>query len=451
MSFQQFSREIMKYVRPIWYFHQKPCEEIRSVWIQYSQLKPEEKDVIDYDNEYSNSILCDWDAAYQILMRGIIKDNKSDIHENEIELLPIDLYRFIRKYYKKPWLYFTFFQRILLLYNPIRELIGFYKTKDVIKINLFSKNYVYKDYSTFNSVLIHSNPLVTIIIPTYNRYELLQKVLSDLEKQNYTHFEVIIIDQSSLFREEFYNQFNPKFRIIRQNEPALWKARNRAIETSKSEYLLFLDDDSRIEADWILEHLKCIDFFNADISAGISLSLKGSKVPENYSFFRLSDQLDTGNVLIKRKVFFKCGLFDRQFEKQRMGDGEFGLRSYLNGFKSISNPLAKRIHLKSESGGLRVMGYWDSFRSNNWFAMRPAPSVLYFWRKNWGNKLAICALIQTIPFSLNPYNLKGKKSGYILSLLLFFSFFPIIIIPVICSWNKSRKMINMGPMIKRLT
>ena len=86
MSFQQFSREIMKYVRPIWYFHQKPCEEIRSVWIQYSQLKPEEKDVIDYDNEYSNSILCDWDAAYQILMRGIIKDNKSDIHENEINL-----------------------------------------------------------------------------------------------------------------------------------------------------------------------------------------------------------------------------------------------------------------------------------------------------------------------------------------------------------------------------
>jgi len=451
MPKKYISYSLMKYIRPIWYFHLKPYEEGDGVWIQYIKLLPEEKEIIYYDNEYSNTILCDWDASYQAIMKGIIKKRKDEIQIEIAEILPIDIYRFIRKYHKGVWLYFAFIQRLFSFNNPINEIRSLWKIRNVKKCKLFNTHYDYSEYPNYNSELINSNPLVTIIIPTYNRYELLHKVLSDLEKQNYTHFEVIIIDQSSLFREEFYNQFNPKFRIVRQNEPALWKARNRAIETSKSEYLLFLDDDSRIESDWILEHLKCIDFFNADISAGISLSLKGSKVPENYSFFRLSDQLDTGNVLIKRKVFIKCGLFDRQFEKQRMGDGEFGLRSYLNGFKSISNPLAKRIHLKSELGGLREMGYWDSFRSNNWFAMRPAPSVLYFWRKNWGNKLAICALIQTIPFSLNPYNLKGKKSGYILSLLLFFSFFPIIIIPVICSWNKSRKMINMGPMIKRIT
>ena len=91
----------------------------------------------------------------------------------------------------------------------------------------------------------------------------------------------------------------------------------------------------------------------------------GSPIPGNYSFFRIADQLDTGNVLIKKHVFKKCGLFDRQFEKQRMGDGEFGLRSYKKGFISISNPVSKRVHLKVKTGGLRQLGSWDAFRPTN--------------------------------------------------------------------------------------
>ena len=134
---------------------------------------------------------------------------------------------------------------------------------------------------------------------------------------------------------KFYNKYNFRCKIIRQTKPALWEARNRGIKSAKSEYLLFLDDDSRIAPDWILEHLKCLDYFQADISSGVSKSLIGAKIPENYSFFRWSDQLDTGNVLIKRNVFNVCGLFDRQFEKMRMGDGEFGVRAYINGVNGL--------------------------------------------------------------------------------------------------------------------
>ena len=65
----------------------------------------------------------------------------------------------------------------------------------------------------------------------------------------------------------------------------------------------------------------------------------------------------------------------------RMGDGEFGYRAYINGFKNISNPKAPRIHLKVSSGGLREMGSWDGFRPTKWFAPKPVPSVLYFFSK----------------------------------------------------------------------
>ena len=122
----------------------------------------------------------------------------------------------------------------------------------------------------------------------------------------------------------------------------------------------------------------------------------------------------------------------------------------LFGFKSISNPEADRVHIKYSKGGLRELGSWDGLRPHNWFDPRPIPSVLYYWRKYWGTRSSIFALIQTVPFSLNPYWLKGKKSGYILSLVLFFLLLPVVVLQVVRSWLKASKMMKYGAMIQRI-
>ena len=133
-----------------------------------------------------------------------------------------------------------------------------------------------------------------------------------------------------------------------------------------------------------------------------------------------------------------------------MGDGEFGLRAYLNGFKCVSNPLAKRLHLKLSSGGLREVGSWDGFRPRNRISPRPIPSVLYFWRKYWGNQSAVFGLIQDIPFSYSPYKLKGSIKGNIISLLFFIILFPLSFTQVIISWQISSRMITIGNKIPQL-
>ena len=448
MPKKYISYSFMKYVRPIWYFHQNPYEGKYAVWVEYDQLSTKEKELINYDKDYSNSTLSRWDASYQALMKGVVKQAGNNIQSEEIELLPADIYRFVRKYYKKIWLYFTFLQRLFSFYNPVLEFKGLWQTQHIKKENLFHTNYDYDEYSDYDSSLIKSNPLVNIIIPTFNRYETLNRLLEDLDRQVYNNFEVIVIDQSENFQNKFYKSYNFKIQIIKQDEPALWRARNTGIKSAESEYLLFLDDDSRIESDWILEHLKCIDYFKADISSGVSLSNKGDKIPDNYHYFRCSDQLDTGNVLILKKVFHKIGLFDLQFEKMRQGDGEFGIRSYLNGFKNISNPNAFRKHLKFAKGGLRDIGHWDGFRSKNIFAPKPVPSVIYFYRKYWGNSATLLNLLHSIPLSYCPYYIKGSAIGYIISLVVFFLFLPIVFSQVVCSWYKSTAMLERGEIIE---
>ena len=143
-------------------------------------------------------------------------------------------------------------------------------------------------------------------------------------------------------------------------------------------------------------------------------------------------------------------MFDEQFENMRMGDGEFGVRAYLNGFKNISNYKSYRLHLKNELGGLREIGHWDAFRSKKIISPKPIPSVLYYWRKYWGNKSALINCMITIPFSLTNYKNKNNLVSNISSLILFLFIFPIIFLQVIFSWKIASNMISSGPKINKL-
>ena len=68
-----------------------------------------------------------------------------------------------------------------------------------------------------------------IIIPTYNRYNVLYNLLKDLENQTF-RFCVTIIDQSENFKQDFYKNFNINIDLVRQEIPGLWKARNNTIQ-----------------------------------------------------------------------------------------------------------------------------------------------------------------------------------------------------------------------------
>ena len=399
------------------------------------------------DKDFKEAIANEYYASYSALMNGAVVQESNCYSEFET-LSVYDNYVFCRKTYSLFWVVYVLIIRIFSFHNPFKEIESFIKTKNVQRSSY--KPFCYDNYIDYKSNIISQNPLVSVIIPTLNRYEYLRDVLLDLEKQTYKTFEVIIVDQSDDFNCDFYQNFDLEIQLIHQKEKALWLARNTAIRESKGDYMLLFDDDSRVDEDWIFHHLKCLDFFNASVSSGVSLSKVGDKIPENYSFFRVSDQLDTGNVLIRKSCFQKTGLFDRQFEKQRMGDGEFGMRLYLAGFLNISNPFAERIHLKVSSGGLREMGSWDAFRPKKLLAPRPVPSVLYFFRRYFGNKSALYTIFKTVPFSIVPYRHKSSNKFKALGLLLFVLFFPLWIFVVMRSWLLSSKMIQSGPKINFL-
>ena len=372
----------------------------------------------------------------------------------KIESLPRptikDEYVFIYKYWGKPWAMYALLSRIVSFHNPFKEIAAYSKASSKKRVNPYLNPINRPDYSTYHSELIASAPLVAVVIPTLNRYVYLKDVLEDLVKQDYLNFEVIVVDQSTPFNEDFYKSFNLHFKIIHQKERLLWTARNNAIKATEAEYLLFFDDDSRVETDWISQHLKCLDYFNCDISAGVSLAKVGMKIPANYSYFRWADQFDSGNAMVKRQLFTTIGLFDEQYNKQRMGDGEFGTRAYLNGFRSISNPDAARVHLKVSDGGLREMGSWDGFRPKKWFAPKPIPSVVFLYKKYYPKHLYRSVILLGIMLSNVSYKNKGSNKMLAVSICLTVIKSPLLLIQFLRARNIANEMLRKDNGIKLL-
>lgn len=443
--------KFIRYVQPGWQFNLNP--KVDGPFAScYPAIHSERGDnhVTVYDNEQVDEIF-ETDSArlgelgYRLWNKGYLLQSSKEEQALFEQMTPPSLkdeYRFIRKYWGTGWTFYAYLLRLGGMHNIFKETKAFLETRNVRRINPFEHSVERSDYDQYDSALVGTAPLVAVIIPTLNRYDYLKDVLLDLEAQNYPNFEVIIVDQSMPYNEAFYEPFKLRLKIIRQEERLLWTARNRAVDETASHFLLFFDDDSRVASDWIVQHLKCLDYFDASISAGVSFAIAGQKISASYGFFRWADQFDSGNVMVRRNVVDQIGFFDELFNGQRMGDAEYGIRAYINGFRSISNPRASRIHLKVSSGGLREMGSWDAFRPKRWFAPKPVPSVLYLFKKYYPEALWKNAILTGIILSNVPYRYKRYKHMLLLSLLFSLLKSPLLYVQYRRSLSLANRMIE---------
>ena len=108
--------------------------------------------------------------------------------------------------------------------------------------------------------------LVSIIIPTYNRPDYLQRAVESSLKQTYRNIEVIVIDDHSDYDvSQLINRFQDKRLKLFRNEinKGSVYSRNRGLGLSSGHYINFLDDDDVLLPEKIELQLK--KFLNSQI------------------------------------------------------------------------------------------------------------------------------------------------------------------------------------------
>ena len=102
---------------------------------------------------------------------------------------------------------------------------------------------------------------IGVIIPTYNRSEVLLSCLRHLERQTMTDFEVVIVDDGSTdstpqLLEEFQRYTPLHLRCIRQNNGGRSRARNVAISALQTPVCLMIGNDIFASPDLVSRHLE---------------------------------------------------------------------------------------------------------------------------------------------------------------------------------------------------
>lgn len=206
-------------------------------------------------------------------------------------------------------------------------------------------------------------PLVSVVIPTYNRASLLRRALQSVFTQTFTSLEIICVDDASSDNTEEVVKAcaDPRLRYIRHaTNRGGSAARNTGIRAATGDYIAFLDDDDEWLPEKIERQLKVLETYDAVLCSAKVTSAQPSEIAGVRAVvlddFRTSPYAvgGTGVLMAKAKVLRetlfdeslpRCqdwDLFIRIAHKYRIGFLDERLLKYNNGeHVRLSNVLVK--------------------------------------------------------------------------------------------------------------
>jgi glycosyltransferase involved in cell wall biosynthesis len=260
------------------------------------------------------------------------------------------LFRYLTRWANSPVLFYYFWKISMKLVNPDKRLptkefaIWFFvriliylgdKSKAINVINEYLRTnksrLIEKQLLELNE-FPNGNPLISVIIPTYNRPRFLSEALQSLVEQKEKLFEVIIVNNGTDDVSDIIQLYKEKLQInylISDKIGSVSHAKNIGIENSKGDYIAFLDDD-----DWYHpDHLSTLkselnkglfQFVYADALVELQEEKDGqfrtvNKFVEyskdfNRQLLLIKDYIFTPCIMLNKRCLHKVGLFDENLQ-----------------------------------------------------------------------------------------------------------------------------------------
>lgn len=219
------------------------------------------------------------------------------------------------------------------------------------------------------------NPKFSIVIANFNGEKYLSDCLASVFKTSYPSYEVIIIEDgstdSSLGMIEDYKRKFALTLIQNESNLGLVKSRNKAIKFTSGDLLVFLDNDTKVDKNWLkgLEETflsdktigaaqcKMFDFKKKNTIQEIGMKLNpytGFGMPlergkkDRGQFEKEEDIIALGAALVvKKEVVEKIGGFDQKLFHYT-DDLDFSWRVWISGYRVVLAPNAKVYHYTKE-------------------------------------------------------------------------------------------------------
>lgn len=275
-----------------------------------------------------------------------------------------------------------------------------------------------------------NRPLVSVIVLNWNGKRFLEDCLISLEKQSYSNFEVIFVDNGSTDSSvDFIKKKFPWVKLIENKENLGFAAgNNKGIKISSGKYIVTLNNDTKTDRKWLESLVNVAESSNnIGMCASKVLLLKRPNVidsvginiyPDGMSKQRGYLEIDTGQydkieeillpsacaALYRKEMLDQIGLFDESFFAY-CEDTDLGLRGKLKGWKAVLAPSAIMYHLYSGTAGRYspLKAYFVE-RNHFWVALKIFPLRLLLM-------LPLFTLLRLVVQTYNVFAYSGKTDA----------------------------------------
>ena len=212
---------------------------------------------------------------------------------------------------------------------------------------------------------MQSRPLVSIILPTWNRASILPRALVSIKAQSFTDYEVLVVDDGSEDdTQQLLSHHDAPIRCLSQAHGGVASARNLGIEHARGRWIAFLDSDDTWMPEKLLTQMQALEQ-NPEVSMVFSdyevwdesrdqpeLVQTRRYLDEDTSFAALARRnfIGTLTAVVHREALATAGGFDESLV--RGSDFDAWLRIARNGkIMRVPGVFARyRRHPKSLTG-----------------------------------------------------------------------------------------------------
>ena len=271
--------------------------------------------------------------------------------------------------------------RLMSIFHPIKyfKLTHSEQGRNLIE-GEFKIGDLYREKGKLNFPYVE-NPKVSIIIPVYNQIHYTYACLvSLLENTQGYDYEIIIADDVSTDATKEIDNFVSGLVIARNaTNQGFLKNCNNAAKKARGEYILFLNNDTTVEKDWLSPLIKLLESDKGIGMVGSKLIYPDGRLQEaggiiwsdgsgwnygrcddpnkpEYNYVRDVDYISGAAIMLSRKLWEDIGGFDERYAPAYCEDSDLAFEVRKRGLRVVYQPLSVVVHFEGVSNGTDVNG-----------------------------------------------------------------------------------------------
>lgn len=220
------------------------------------------------------------------------------------------------------------------------------------------------------------NPIVSIIIPVYNQFAYTYNCLESIYRNTgEVSYEIILADDCSTDQTKELEKIVSGIKVIHnQSNMKFLNNCNFAAKYARGEYILFLNNDTQVQSDWLRPLIQLMEMKKdagmvgsklvypfgclqeaggivwKDASAWNFGHMQNPLDPE-YSYVKEADYISGASIMIRKSLWEEIGGFDTRYAPSYYEDTDLAFEVRKHGYKVYYQPASIVVHFEGISNG----------------------------------------------------------------------------------------------------